>query len=99
MFFSSGPVEDGHIVIRIDGELIEKIPFFADDDKSKFHEFTFGEMKHVGVLEIVGSRVRMLPMERDICPEGICSDTGWISAGIFESIVCMPNRIHVYMDV
>lgn len=31
---------------------------------------------------------------KDICPEGICSKTGWIK-NEYEIIVCMPNGISV----
>ncbi len=39
-------------------------------------------------------RVRMIEMDREICPEAICSETGWIDNS-YQSIVCLPNRIIV----
>lgn len=99
LFYVSQPVENGYIVINVDGTITDRISVFTDSEEKVYHEFTFGEHdEHVGVLEIVGNRVRMLPMEREICPEGICSDTGWISR-MFQYIVCMPNRIHVYLEL
>jgi len=48
------------------------------------------------VVEISGGRVRMLPMPRDICPQGICSETGWISSPP-QVIVCLPNLLTVHL--
>ena len=31
-------------------------------------------------------------MNRDACPLGICSETGWINSA-HQSIVCLPNEI------
>ncbi|QNO16063.1 NusG domain II-containing protein [Alkalicella caledoniensis] len=92
------PMEDGYVIINVDGTIIDKIPVFSDVEETVYHDFIFGEHEHVGTLEIIGNRVRMLPMPTDICPEGICSDTGFIS-GMFQNIVCMPNKIHVYLDI
>lgn len=36
----------------------------------------------------------MLEMDRKICPDAICSDTGWIRKK-YQSIVCLPNKIVV----
>jgi len=47
-------------------------------------------------LEISEGKVRMLPMSRDVCPRGICSEKGWISRG-HQSIVCLPNKIVITM--
>lgn len=44
-------------------------------------------------VEIAEGKVRMLPMPKNICPEGICSDTGWTAGE--KPIVCAPNRIMV----
>lgn len=48
-----------------------------------------------GILEVKDGRIRMQPMERDICPAGICCRvTGWIESAT-QSIICLPNRIVV----
>lgn len=98
MLYGLPPIENGYIVINVDGTIIEKISINPEREETVLHEFTFGEENHVGTLEIMGNSVRMLPMPKDICPEGICSDTGYISA-MFQNIVCMPNKIHVYLDI
>lgn len=47
-----------------------------------------------GQIEVKGKKVRMLPMAKSICPQAICSNTGWIE-GYPQTIVCMPNRLVV----
>lgn len=58
------------------------------------YTFTFGPENHQARLEVDRGRIRMLPLDRRFCPQGICSHTGWISEP-YESIVCLPNRIMV----
>jgi len=36
-------------------------------------------------------------MNKEICPNAICSDTGWIDKG-YQSIVCLPNNIVVTIE-
>lgn len=50
--------------------------------------------KGEAIVEIDGGRARVLPLPRDICPDGICSRTGWISRP-GQSIICLPNRLVV----
>jgi len=38
-----------------------------------------------------------LPMDRIICPRGICSETGWIEDSM-KAIVCLPNRLVVSVE-
>ena len=54
------------------------------------------EDKYEATIEISKGKVRMLPLDRDLCPRGICAHTGWISRH-GESIVCLPNRIMVVL--
>lgn len=56
------------------------------------YEFEFDGGK--GVLEVKGDKVRMLPMPKSICPNSICSETGFIEKG-YQSIVCLPNKLTV----
>ncbi len=39
----------------------------------------------------------MEEMDLKICPEKVCSETGWISKS-YETIVCLPNRIAVNIE-
>lgn len=56
------------------------------------------EDEHEAMIEISKGRVRMLPLDRDLCPRGICSHTGWIEHH-GESIVCLPNRIMIVIHI
>lgn len=64
--------------------------------ESKYtYELRFGEEgEHSAFVEVGGGRIRMLPMDDDLCPRGICSHTGWIEYS-YESIVCLPNQIMI----
>lgn len=45
-------------------------------------------------VEQSGSGIRILPMDKDDCPLGICSRSGWISRP-GEALFCIPNRVSV----
>lgn len=93
MFFKSNN-ENSSIVIKVDGEVEKSIPL-KDENKSNIYEFNFNN--NTGYVEVKNGRVRMLEMDKKICPEGICSGTGWIENS-YESIVCLPNRIIVTFE-
>ncbi|OLS01968.1 hypothetical protein TICRE_21100 [Tissierella creatinophila DSM 6911] len=82
------------VIVRFDGIEIAKIPL-KTDKQSTIYDFKFGE--NIGELEIFGDRVRMLPMDIKICPERICSDTGWIENS-YQMIVCLPNKVIVTIE-
>ncbi|WP_242862126.1 NusG domain II-containing protein [Clostridium intestinale] len=52
---------------------------------------------NTGYIEVKDGKVRMLEMSKEICPNSICSDTGWIDK-IYQSIVCLPNNIIVTIE-
>ena len=81
-------------IIQVNGKTIEKISF-ENEAVLREVQFSFGD--HIGVLEIQNGKVRMREMDKNICPEGICSNTGWISKA-YESIVCLPNKIVVSVE-
>jgi hypothetical protein len=63
--------------------------------ESYSYSFQFGDNEaYTAYVEIEDGRVRMLPLGEDICPNAICSHTGWIEYN-YESIVCLPNRIMI----
>ena len=64
-------------------------------EKNGVYEFNFDDS--VGFVEVKNRSIRMLPMKENICPKGICSDTGWINKR-YESIVCLPNKLIVEFD-
>lgn len=59
------------------------------------YSFQFGDSEaYTAHVEVEDGRIRMLPLSEDICPNAICSHTGWIEYN-YESIVCLPNRIMI----
>ena len=63
--------------------------------ESYSYEFQFGNNgEHTAVVEVNDGRIRMLPLNEKLCPQGICSHTGWIEHS-YESIVCLPNQIMI----
>ncbi|MEW6081273.1 MAG: NusG domain II-containing protein [Bacillota bacterium] len=48
----------------------------------------------VANIEVQGGRVRVLRLPDHMCPNHICSNTGWISRP-GQVIVCMPNMMVV----
>jgi hypothetical protein len=83
--------EQDYVVVEVDGKLVKKISVRGEPD-GRVYDFGFGS--NTGYIEVKDGAVRMLEMDRKICPRGICSDTGWISKS-YQSIVCLPNRINV----
>jgi len=85
---------NSNIVIKVDNKVAKNIPLNTAS-KSKTYEFEFNG--NIGYLEVKGGKVRMLEMDKEICPNAICSDTGWIDKG-YQSIVCLPNNIIVTIE-
>lgn len=83
--------QNSNIVIMIENETVKSIPL-KNDSFSKVYEFSFNN--NIGYIEMKNGKVRMVEMDKEICPNGICSDTGWIDKS-YQSIVCLPNKIIV----
>lgn len=88
---TSGKSSDDSIVVHQYGELILQLTQ-EQLNKDGIYEFQFD--KGIGQIEVKDNKVRVLPMAKIICPNGICSDTGWID-GKPKTIVCMPNLLIV----
>ncbi len=86
--------DEKYVIVSVNGRAIEKIRV-SKNEKNKIVEFEFEG--GVGSIEINEGAVRMLEMDRNICPEGICSNTGWITRK-HQTIICLPNKIAVSFD-
>ena len=84
------PAAAEHRVLRIelDGRIIEEVTLQANGEQTITVPLDKGE----AVVEINEGRVRMLPLSKELCPQGICSHVGWIEFP-GEVIVCLPNRL------
>ena len=81
-------------IIQVQGKVIKEIPL-KKYVKSKLYKFNFNGNN--GYIEIQNGNVRMLEMNRNICPKKICSNTGWISKK-YEVIACLPNKLEVSIE-
>ncbi|PAB58615.1 NusG domain II-containing protein [Anaeromicrobium sediminis] len=80
-----------YVVIKIEDKIIKKISI-EKSGPGKIYDFQFNN--NTGHIEVKDGSVRMLKMDKAICPKSICSQTGWINKE-YESIVCLPNKIMV----
>ena len=79
---------DRLLLVEINGKLHSEIPFNEDSEDLITVNLPGGH----AIVEIVAGRVRVLPMEKHLCPLGICSAVGWIEQS-GDAIVCLPNRL------
>lgn len=86
------PYEKNQYVVIKQEEKVLKNILIKDDG---IYEFNFNN--NVGYVEIKNNEVRMLPMDKNICPKRICSETSWINKS-YESIVCLPNKLIVTFE-
>lgn len=68
---------NNNIVIKVDNKMIKQIPI-TKVNSSKIYDFKF--KNNIGYIEVNNGRVRMLEMDKKICPNAVCSDTGWFKA-------------------
>ncbi|HHV62586.1 MAG TPA: NusG domain II-containing protein [Firmicutes bacterium] len=79
------------IVIRVDGKIYRTIPLELKGRRT----FTIRTRRGgYELLEIQDGKVRIAESN---CPEQVCVRTGWISRP-GQSIICVPNRVMVYID-
>ncbi|WP_432402503.1 NusG domain II-containing protein [Wukongibacter sp. M2B1] len=93
IIYSNSYTNEKDIVIKVGGEEIKKIS--VDDKTNSIYDFNFGD--EVGYIEIKAGKIRMLEMDKSICPNKICSLTGWIDKK-YETIICIPNKIAISIE-
>lgn len=93
IFVSNVDINDKYAVVKVGGEEVKRISF--DKKTDAVYEFYFG--KENGTIEIKDGRVRVLEMDKEICPNKVCSLTGWIEKR-YQAIVCLPNKITVSIE-
>ncbi|MGE5631761.1 MAG: NusG domain II-containing protein [Caulobacteraceae bacterium] len=81
-------------VIRVDNSVVSRIRV---NDSKEERRVSFKFAGNMGYLDIKNGAVKMEEMDIAICPEKICSDTGWISKP-YQTIVCLPNKITVSFE-
>lgn len=94
MYVNALELSEGKINVKQNGDVIFQLgPEALKQDG--VYDFTFD--KGIGYLEVKDKRVRILPMDRSICPKAICSETGWIKNSL-KAIVCLPNKLVVSIE-
>ncbi len=89
--------EQKYVQIYVDNELVKEYSL-ADREEASL-TVNFGpDNEHEAEVQIKDGKVRMLPIDEELCPRGICAHTGWIQH-YSESIVCLPNRIMVVFEM
>ncbi|MDW7668759.1 MAG: NusG domain II-containing protein [Bacillota bacterium] len=93
LFISSSVIngDKKYAVVSVDGIEVKKI-LVSKYDNNKTYGFEFEN--EVGYIEVNEGAVKMVEMNEEICPAGICSKTGWISKK-YQTIICLPNKIAV----
>lgn len=92
----SGPVMQAlsagraEVVVQVQGKEVLRVPLRSETNGSRYYKVPVP--RGVATVEIKDGRVRVLRMPKEVCPLGICADTGWI-ANPAQAIVCMPNTM------
>lgn len=88
--------EDIEAVIEIHGEIVDRVEL-PPEGETKEVEVPLKDVDYEAVVELEHDRARIQRMPEDICPLGICADTGWVSRE-GEAIVCVPNRLIIHLE-
>lgn len=94
MMISKTDHQDGIIVIQVDNKVVKEIALNYSSE-IKTNEFNFNG--NIAYIESKNGSVRLLEMSKELCPNSICSDTGWIDQS-YQSIVCLPNQIIITIE-
>jgi hypothetical protein len=85
--------ERKYATIYVHNKSVEELSLIAGENFT--YTLYFGDNnQHEALIEIDDGRIRMLPLDEDLCPRAVCSHTGWIEYN-YESIVCLPNQIMI----
>ncbi|ADL11977.1 NusG domain II-containing protein [Acetohalobium arabaticum] len=82
-----------YVVIEHKNQVLNKFRLTSDFQKRITIDLDHGTAE----IMVENGEVRMMEMPREICPLGICSDTGWVS-NVGETIVCIPNQIVIAVE-
>lgn len=95
-FYLGNPApQDATIILKEDGREILRL----DDYRSMADGiYPFRFLEGDGAIEIREGKVRMMEMDRRVCPKGICSDTGYTDS-FYKPIVCLPNKLILTVEV
>jgi len=85
--------EHKYALIFVQNKQVAELSLSTADHYS--YMLKFGDSnEHTAHIEVKDGRIRMLPIDEELCPKAVCSHTGWIAYS-YESIVCLPNQIMI----
>ncbi|MFB0505426.1 MAG: NusG domain II-containing protein [Thermodesulfobacteriota bacterium] len=82
------------VFVEVDNRVVQRLQLSG---KTASREISIPLPEGEAQLEMEGGRVRMLPMNKGICPKSICSQMGWIGS-LGEMIICVPNKLVVRIE-
>lgn len=82
-----------YVVIKVENETVQRI--LVDNKTEGIYKFKFNNED--GYVEVKNGRARVLEMDIRICPQKICSKTGWIDKR-YQNIICLPNKTLVTIE-
>lgn len=85
--------ERKYATIYVDNKAVTELSL-APGEKFTYTLYFGDHHQHEAFIEVDDGRIRMLPIDEDLCPRAVCSHTGWIEHS-YESIVCLPNQIMI----
>jgi hypothetical protein len=80
-------------VVRINGQEVARLPVGSET----LSQTTIAVPQGEATIEHGQGKVRVMPLDHDVCPNEICWRTGWISYP-GQSIVCVPNRMVITLE-
>ncbi len=88
--------EDIKAVIELHGEVVDRVDL-PPEGETKEVEVPLKDVDYEAKVQLEHNRARVQEMPEDVCPLGICADTGWVSRE-GEAIVCVPNRLIIHLE-
>jgi hypothetical protein len=79
----------GVLRIEVEGKLATEVTFRATDPPRLIQ---VNAPRGLITIELRDGRARILPLTAEVCPLGICWNSGWTGHPA-KAIVCLPNRL------
>lgn len=98
-FFWWGQAGEGNEVVAVieqHREEIKRVDMPAPGENKEV-KIDLREVDYEATVELEHNRARIHRMPEEVCPLGICADTGWISQE-GQAIVCAPNNLVIYLE-
>ncbi len=85
----AGAAGAGVLRVEIEGRLVTEVTFKVTDPPRLI---PVRAPRGLVTIELRDGRARVLPLPVEVCPLGICWNSGWTGSPA-KAIVCLPNRL------